>query len=488
MDLKPRTPPANLSALYGQSLVEYQFDGDAIFVISDLHMGGGLQPDGNYTGCENFFADHAFARFMNRLAAHPGNQKLLVINGDLIDFLRISDIPETPEAILQWQQFLNAVGINKSTDELSKSISPKERKYGLKTDDYKSVWKLRVCVQGHPLFFASLAHWLLAGHRLVITKGNHDLEWYWPAVRACMKQVLAEKMATISSGSTESILQDLVRPNLLFVDDRLIINGKLYIEHGHRYEHFTSVDGPPVLENQTELNLPFGSFFNRYLINRIELAYPYIDNVRPRTNILPVLIRERFPLALKIVLNYVPFALLVIPKRQYAYALRYLFHFLWLIGLPVALVVAAFVIHPVKINFCTSTGVLGMLFTTLENLALLALSYFLGRLFAMLKLSSPDSLYQNAEQAMVTNPNVSIVTFGHTHNPEQRISSKGRRYYNTGTWIPVFETSAADIRPDRTYTFLWLTKDAQNIFSTANLVRWNDDAERTEALILMDRS
>ena len=478
----------NPLASYNQPLIQYQFDGDDIFVISDLHMGAGLQTDGNYTGNENFFADQSFSRFIEQLTAKAaGNKKLLVINGDLVDFLRITDIPLTVEAIGQWEQLLHAIGISKSTDELKNSISSKERKYGLKTDDYKSVWKLYVCAQGHPLFFASLAKWLSQGHKLIITKGNHDLEWYWPAVRNYMTLLLAEKITALSLRPLEDVLDEIVQPNLLFVDDKIIINKKLYIEHGHRYEHFTAVDGPPVLKNQTELNLPFGSFFNRYLINRVELAYPYIDDVRPSENILPVLLRERFPLAIKLLFNYVPFVLLVIPKRQYAYAFRYLFHFLWLIVLPIALMVAAFFIfNPVTINFSTPTGILGMLFSALENIATLILSYFLGRLFAMLKLSSPDSLYPNAQRAMEDHPETMIATFGHTHDPEQK-SSHTKRYYNTGTWIPVVESDAADVRLDKTYTFLWLTRDRNGDFGKTDLFRWNDDAERVDALILMDR-
>lgn len=478
----------DLMTLYGQPLIHYEFEGEDIFVISDLHLGAGRRDDGNYTGNENFFADQSFARFIGRLTVKDsGNKKLLVINGDLVDFLRITDIPETKEAIEKWQQLLQSVGINKSLDELKNSISSKERKYGLKTNDYKSIWKLYVCAQGHSLFFASLGQWLSLGHQLVITKGNHDLEWFWPTVRDYMALLLAEKV-TIALNLKSNVLNDIVRPNLLFVDDKIIINNKLYIEHGHRYEHFTAVDGPPVLKDQNELNLPFGSFFNRYLINRVELAYPYIEDVRPRENILPVLIRERFPLAVKILFNYVPFSLMVIPKRQYAFAFRYLLHFILFIVLPIALVVVAFLyFNPVKIDFSTPKGILGMLFPTIENVAFLILSYFIGRLFAMLKLSSPYSLYNNAERAMDNYPETTIATFGHTHNPEQK-ASPTRRYFNTGTWIPVVETDAADVRLDRTYTFLWLTRNRQGDFEETNLMRWNDDAERADALILMDRS
>jgi UDP-2,3-diacylglucosamine pyrophosphatase LpxH len=474
---------------FNQSLVEYSFDGTDIYVISDLHLGSGFDANMNYTGNENFFADMSFRRFL----AHTSGQRhglpmLLVINGDLVDFLRIADIPERQADFEQWSAILGQIGIDKTLSELRDSIVKKERTFGLKTDDYKSVWKLYLCMEGHKPVFESLANWLLQGNKLIITKGNHDLEWYWKPVRDYLRLWLAESIAEKTGGSSRDALVNSVFPNLLFVDDKLIIDGKIYIEHGHRYENFTKVYGPPVLKNQTELNLPFGSFFNRYLINRVELAYPYVDNVRPSENILSVLIQERFPLAIKILFYYVPFTLLIIPKRQYKYALRYLFRFLLLIVLPIAVTVAAFLIFNKVTWPSTPTGIVATILKTLENLAFLILSYFLGRLFSMLQLSSPASLFKNAQAALEKHPGVEVATFGHTHDPEQKDDGrKTKRYYNTGTWIPVFETDAADIRPDKTYTFLRLLRDGNKAIADTCLMRWNDDAGRVDEMILMDR-
>jgi len=475
---------------FNQSLVEYSFGGTDIYVISDLHLGTGFDAGMNYTGNENFFADMPFRRFLTNLADHSQTwPALLVINGDLVDFLRIADIPESQQDFEQWSAILAQIGIKKTLSELRDSITKKERTFGLKTDDYKSIWKLYLCAEGHKPVFESLANWLSKGNKLIITKGNHDLEWYWKPVRDYLRLWLAEYIAGKNGGSPEDALVNFIFPNLLFVDDKLIIDEKIYIEHGHRYENFTKVYGPPVLKNQTELNLPFGSFFNRYLINRIELAYPYVDNVRPSENILSVLIQERFPLAIKILFYYVPFTLLVIPKRQYKYALRYLFQFLLLIVLPVAVTVAAFLIlHPVNFSFSSPKGILATILSTVENLAFLILSYFLSRLFSMLQLSSPGSLFKNAQAAFDKYPGVEVATFGHTHDPEQKDNGrKSRRYYNTGTWIPVFETDAADIRPDKTYTYLHLVKDSEKAIAETCLMRWNDDAGRSDEMILMDR-
>ena len=475
---------------YGEKLIDYPFTGKDIFVISDLHIAAGLNSNGNYTGNENFFADQSFRRFIDHLIdINANNPSLLVINGDLVDFLRICEIPETDQDFLQWSDVLNNIGIYKSVTQLKESINKKERKYGFKTDDYKSVWRLYRCSRGHRQVFESLAKWLLSGHKLIIVKGNHDLEWYWKPVRDCMRLLLAERISAINNLSTENALTHIVFPNLTFIDDNFMVNKNIYIEHGHRYEHFTCVDGAPLLANGTELNLPFGSFFNRYLINRVELAYPFIDDVRPRENILPVLIQERFPLAIKLLFCYVPFALLVIPKKQYKYALKYLFQFILMVVVPVAIVVFVFLrLIPVKINLSSSNGIIQFLASGVKSAALLILSYFLSRLFAMLKLSPPAGLFKNAKDKFEEHKAVQVVIFGHTHDPEQLDHSHpAKRYYNTGTWIPVFETDAADVRLDKTYTYLHLVQDGQNEIAETCLMRWNDDALRGDALALMER-
>src|ERR1044071_1675928 len=65
-----------------------------LYVVSDLHIASGLNPNGNYDGTENFYADQSFVRFINHLQeTGKDNPAILIINGDFIDFLRIRDIP-----------------------------------------------------------------------------------------------------------------------------------------------------------------------------------------------------------------------------------------------------------------------------------------------------------------------------------------------------------------------------------------------------------
>jgi UDP-2,3-diacylglucosamine pyrophosphatase LpxH len=479
---------------YGDEILSIEMDNREVFVISDLHIAAGLNENGNYDGTENFFADPSFSRFLQHLNSKKAQDKkgLLIINGDFVDFLRIRNIPRTPDDFLTWSSILTNLGIARSPAQLESTISKKECEYGLRTDDFKSIWKLYICQKGHAKVFQSLGRWLMDGNGLIIVKGNHDLEWYWRKLRDYLRLLLASCITEIRATNIETELLNTVLPQLQFADDKLLIENKVYIEHGHRYENFTTVDGPPVLQNGTELNLPFGSFFNRYLINRIELAYPYINDVRPRQKILPILIRERFPLAINMLFKYIPFTLLIIPKKQYAYALRYLMQFIFIILIPIGITVFAiyesYKHQPINLSATSGKGsfIWTYILPQLKNLVFLSLSYFLGRLFSIFSLSAPTSFYPDAEVIFDAYSEVEIVSFGHTHDPEQK-KSGAKGYYNTGTWVPVYELDAANVRIDKTFTFLQLFKNGSGNIQTNGLMRWNDDAGRYEAMELRDK-
>jgi hypothetical protein len=49
----------------------------------------------------------------------------------------------------------------------------------------------------------------------------------------------------------------------------------------------------------------------------------------------------------------------------------------------------------------------------------------------------------------------------------------------------VFETSSADVRMDKTYTFLEIQNNG--VLKPQPLKRWNDDAQRDEFLSLNDK-
>ncbi len=472
---------SNANEHYGDAAVSINSNEKEIVVISDLHLSSGLQENGNYDGTENFYADDSLARFLQYLAAkQTGKKTILIINGDFIDFIRIRHFPDTNAEFETWSKLLANIGINKTVQELKGSISKKETDYGLKTDDYKSVWKLHKCVYGHKAIFQQLAYWLLDGNQLFILKGNHDLEWYWAAVRNYLRYILSAFSEIIPPNHITDINQ-----NLVFIDDSLIIDGKIHVVHGHVFENMTEVKGASVLNEGKELNLPFGSFLNRYLINRLELAYPFLDNIRPTGKVLPLLIRERFPLAIKVLLHYIPFTFLIIPKKMYRQVFKYLFDIFMIIILPVAITVYALYknIHLPALKSSSLIG--GQLISILKNLAPLFLSYIFARIMAMARLNSPPTFFPFAQKIYQSNSNIQTVVFGHTHNPE--IQREGDKFYfNTGTWMPVYDLSMADVRLDKTYTYLHIVSGSSKAVKSQLLLRWNDDASRPEPMVLRE--
>ena len=162
--VNPDSYKFNKGTIFGQTKpvvtdpIKYKSDDEEIFVVSDLHIAAGRNKAGVYQGTENFFADESFERFL----IHANKSKktknaILIINGDIFDFLRVTDFPgkvKKPRPTRQikklmkfkplnfgninfedeaaeykeWSEELAKVGINKPITELIKSISKKEKK------------------------------------------------------------------------------------------------------------------------------------------------------------------------------------------------------------------------------------------------------------------------------------------------------------------------------------------------------------------------
>src|SRR5205807_10370100 len=77
-----------------------------ILVVSDLHLGRGREPNTRRFFCtENFVSDQTFARFLRAMAPEEG--KLLILNGDTFDFIRICNCPGSPEEFAKWGSLLD---------------------------------------------------------------------------------------------------------------------------------------------------------------------------------------------------------------------------------------------------------------------------------------------------------------------------------------------------------------------------------------------
>jgi UDP-2,3-diacylglucosamine pyrophosphatase LpxH len=183
----------------------------------------------------------------------------LVINGDFVDFLQFTTVPG--EKAIPRETF-----------------TKRERSVGLGTGEAKTLWKLTRLMSGHEVFFIAIADFLASGHELLILPGNHDIEWVMPKVQETFKQRVSELLAAAEG------LGDRITFFPWFYYDPLL---SVFVEHGSQYDDINSFDYLlwPYRKDGT-MDLPAGSFFVRYLFNRIEELYPFADNMKPLTKFI----------------------------------------------------------------------------------------------------------------------------------------------------------------------------------------------------------
>ncbi|HET7854786.1 MAG TPA: hypothetical protein VFM04_10060, partial [Candidatus Methylomirabilis sp.] len=235
-----------------------------LLIVSDLHLSEGWDEETKHLSRnEDFFFDTAFSRFLARYtedASRGGYRLRLIIPGDLVDFLQVTTVP--PGGTVDGER-----------------ITGRERELGLGTSPAHTCWKLRRIVSGHWVFFSALASFVSEGHDLIILPGNHDIEWVIPEVQAAF----ISEVASRAPAGTERGVGERIR----FLPWFYLEPGLIYIDHGHQYDSINSFDYflHPYLPDG-RIDLPAGSFFVRYLFNRVELSYPFADNMKPSSAFL----------------------------------------------------------------------------------------------------------------------------------------------------------------------------------------------------------
>lgn len=238
-----------------------------ILIISDLHITSGKDPSTKvWAATEDFFWDNDFRRFIEFYRNE--SPSLLIINGDLFDFLQVLIFPNEEEK----EKY------NISSKEINFS-------YGLRTSENASVFQIDKIFEGHKEFFNAVSSFISKGNYVKILKGNHDIQLFWSRVQ--------ERIITNLENITEGEGKNLIRKNLEFLPWFFYIPGKLYVEHGNQYEYTTSFRNflYPYLPFEYEdagkqIELDLSSFLIRYFSNRMESVNPLSDNIRPMSKYL----------------------------------------------------------------------------------------------------------------------------------------------------------------------------------------------------------
>jgi UDP-2,3-diacylglucosamine pyrophosphatase LpxH len=473
-----------------------------LIVISDLHLSAGYNEEtGRYSRNEDFFFDEEFKRFLEYLqGANPGNNHL-IIAGDLFDFLQV-----------------NA----RRAKELSKTrgtpfeITKRELTFGLGTEEEKTVWKLRVIVNGHKVFFQALATFLSKKNFLSIITGNHDIELYWPKVQNALVGHIVDNFEP-GQGIRQRIKKRISFFPWFYYDK----DYKAYIEHGNQYDSLNSFHYllyPVFGRDSKRLWLPFGSFFVRYFFNKLEISNPFADNIKPPTRYMKWAWKEDKLQFLQNIYHYLPTMIRVflkggkLRKAEKEHLTegnnRELKKLSQVLGLPLNAVrnIYSLMAPPLTTNklliIFAFAGTFFLIIALIVFIVLFALSqYFhfspwtslssLGLLivpiakWAWSKWFQKDPLDIILPKIKAYLKDVKIIVFGHTHDPDIRRVDKEGRYFNTATWTTVFSDEERIIREAKQFAFVWIKEiDGK---PKARLLRWNNSLREADKLILFER-
>ncbi len=483
-----------------------------IVVISDLHLGRGVNPrTKRYHGLETFFYDEDLRGFCAHLcddAAARGVPFALVLNGDIFDFLRIEPGEPAPDA------------------------TPVERRFGpLPTPGVAARWVGEI-LAGHPAFVEALAGVLAAGHEVVFLPGNHDLEVVSEPVQARIREALEAGLAARGAAAAAARL----RFEPWFFHEP----GRIWIEHGCQYDPENAfrwplrrrINGAPYAAAIAERDLPLGNFFQKYLYNLFGNVTFIVPSTRANYRYFRWLLVNEPRLLARVARSHGRFLVQLLRRLARAPAPAWLddaevahgaelaelaagsglgarlveIDGLKYVGAEAARAAAGILRQGAKLAagvtgvsvlalgawaaaqqaidaFIVGPGVRALLLVVFYLLfAALAASGIVAAALRVPRDASPKPLRRAAER-IAEILDVPIVTFGHTHEevifPVTRPGGSGW-YFNTGTWIAVFTHDVLVPRDRVQHTFLRVRG------TEAELLHWSPGRNRPVPVVLLE--
>ena len=467
-----------------------------LIIVSDFHIGEGfIQQKRLFSRNENFFYDDAFygfIKYLNRLRLEKHKPVTLILNGDFLDFIRIRSLPGDREHKLI-RRYLIKLGHEIRDGE--SIYDEQESNFGLNSHELKSVWKLQKIAEGHPEVFQALAEFVVAGNQLIVIKGNHDLEFYWPRVQKEFRKILARKLPSVNGSYRHAVERmDFIEKNVVFVQNAVIVDHTIYIEHGHQYMPITRVEGEP--ERDGELSLPPGSILNRYLINAIESIIPFVNNIRPASEIFRTLnLKQKFQV-LRIIFRHLPTTSKIMYRHYRRDGLVLLLEILPYL-FTAAYVILGFFLPMLWPDYAdlyySLTGKVGRYLVShwFAHLLLIVASFYgtrwLFRFFGRTHHFDLKAALQTAREATRSAPvsRPKFLVIGHTHKPEIRKLDDTWWYLNPGTWIPILDRKEFYLHEKLTMSYIHFEKNERGEWDF-ELMQWNDARGRGQRLILLD--
>jgi UDP-2,3-diacylglucosamine pyrophosphatase LpxH len=135
--------------------------------------------------------------------------------------------------------FLDLVGVSLTPDPRAVRTEPttEERRHGLGSAADHVVHKVHAIAARHRRVFEALCSFLEQGHRLVVVRGNHDIELHWRAAQSALVDAIAQHAnSPEAAGAVAARIQ--ICPWFFAVDELL------YVEHGHEFDAMCSYGDP----------------------------------------------------------------------------------------------------------------------------------------------------------------------------------------------------------------------------------------------------
>lgn len=228
-----------------------------LLVTSDMHLGRDCK---EITGFKRARPDpefdNALIDMLDFYTSAREEEWRYVIAGDFIDFIEVVVVPEEDKGHLR----------------ISFELTDEERAFGLGSEAERVLIKLEKTFEYHQAFFRRLAHFVKEGGELVMLNGNHDAELYWGKVQRVFRRMLSnlafagEHLSVDDAIERRNAFQDRIK----FAPWCYIEPGRVYIEHGHQYDVYCSFDHqlyPVSPTNPRRIDTPLFAFAMRYFVN-----------------------------------------------------------------------------------------------------------------------------------------------------------------------------------------------------------------------------
>ncbi len=455
-------------------------------IVSDLHLRGGF----NNPTAGLYHFDEEFADFLRHYRLHRASKRpwQLIIGGDFIEFLYVTDLPDPNTALLR--------GVTFDDSEL---------RYGASTEAPKARWKLDMILRhSHPQLLLALARFVAEGNSIQILRGNHDVEIFWPDVQEHLRRLIAEHHP---DDVGYMAMKDAVAQRVQFADWFAYVPGLLYAEHGCQYDQFCCFQHflyPVVPTRPTRIQNSISELSVRYFTNQMKtinaMAAENIDSigayvgwvVRGNASIIPRVLRlyagmvrrimaksgrgdraaeaavraehDRRVAATDVRLGLAPGTAAAVDAlhatpvmRSRMAAARFLALDLFAAGGVLFAAVAV-----VLIAYPARTGLLAIV----GAVAAVGLIFYIGAL-RFRRVLAYGQLREVADR-LGELFQVPYVILGHSHDAQLRPLRAGRSYVNVGTWVPdgqaayfVYFAVTGDGPERRGRLWRWNKRDAQ---------------------------